>query len=50
MSDETVDRSKLPIRRPPFTGVTAKTLDGSKPDREVIGSSRPTERRTSWLC
>ena len=32
MSDQSVDRSKLPIRRPPFDGVTKKTLEGSEPD------------------
>ena len=31
------DRSKLPIRMPPFGGVTKRTLDGSKPDWEAIG-------------
>ena len=31
------DRSKLPIRMPPFGGVTKRTLDGSQPDWEAIG-------------
>ena len=32
-----VDRSKLPIRRPPFAGVANRTLDGSQPDWNLIG-------------
>ena len=32
MSDQTIDRTKLPIRRPPFQGVAQRTLDGSEPD------------------
>ena len=32
MSDPTIDRTILPIRRPPFGGVTKKTLEGSEPD------------------
>ena len=54
MSD--IDRSHLPIRRPSFSGVANKTLDGSKPDWNLIGhptppggcterSSRPHRRR-----
>ncbi len=31
------DRSKLPIRMPPFGGVAQRTLDGSQPDWESIG-------------
>ncbi len=31
MSDQ-VDRTVLPIRRPPFRGVANKTLGGSEPD------------------
>jgi hypothetical protein len=31
MSDP-IDRTVLPIRRPPFAGVTDKTLAGSQPD------------------
>ena len=31
------DRSKLPIRRQPFSGVANRTLDGSRPDWEAIG-------------
>jgi arylsulfatase A-like enzyme len=43
VSDETIDRSKLPIRRPAFTGVTAKTLAGSEPGWELIGHVAPPE-------
>ena len=31
------DRTNLPIRRLPFQGVSSKTLDGSKPDWNLIG-------------
>ena len=31
------DRTNLPIRRLPFQGVSNKTLDGSKPDWNLIG-------------
>jgi arylsulfatase A-like enzyme len=43
MSDDTIDRTKLPIRRPPFTGVTNQTLGGSQPDWEQIGHVQPPE-------
>jgi hypothetical protein len=36
MSDQ-VDRTVLPIRRPPFAGVADKTLGGSQPDWGLIG-------------
>ena len=32
MTDQTIDRTKLPIRRAPFQGVTGRTLEGSQPD------------------
>ncbi len=32
MSDPSIDRTSLPIRRAPFRGVAKKTLDGSRPD------------------
>jgi arylsulfatase A-like enzyme len=35
------DRRKLPIRRPPFQGVANKTLDGSRPDWNLIGHPEP---------
>ncbi len=44
MSDDTIDRTKLPIRRPPFTGVANQTLGGSQPDWEQIGHAKPPER------
>ena len=57
MSD--VDRSHLPIRRPPFSGTAGKTLDGSQPDWNLIGhpvppdgrsqrAARPDRRRRVW--
>jgi hypothetical protein len=33
------DRTKLPIRRPSFQGVSNRTLAGSEPDWNVIGAS-----------
>jgi Sulfatase len=43
VSDETIDRTKLPIRRPPFSGVAEQTLGGSRPDWEQIGHVRPPQ-------
>jgi hypothetical protein len=40
MGDE-IDRTVLPIRRPPFAGVAGKTLDGSQPDWGLIGHVKP---------
>ena len=40
MSDQ-VDRSVLPIRRPPFAGVAGKTLGDSQPDWGLIGQVKP---------
>jgi arylsulfatase A-like enzyme len=37
------DRRRLPIRRPPFHGVANKTLDGSRPDWNLIGHPVPPE-------
>jgi hypothetical protein len=37
MTDQAIDRTKLPIRRPPFSGVANQTLDGSQPDWGLIG-------------
>jgi hypothetical protein len=39
MSDP--DRTRLPIRRPPFGGVCNKTLAGSEPDWNLIGHPEP---------
>ncbi len=36
-----IDRSHLPIRRPPFSGTVRKTLDGSQPDWNLIGHPVP---------
>ena len=40
MTDQ-IDRSVLPIRRPAFSGVAAKTLGGSQPDWGLIGHVKP---------
>jgi arylsulfatase A-like enzyme len=40
MSDQ-IDRTVLPIRRPPFRGVANQTLGGSQPDWGVIGHAKP---------
>src|SRR4051812_47830410 len=42
MTDE-IDRTVLPIRRDPFAGTAAQTLDGSVPDWGVIGHAQPPE-------
>jgi hypothetical protein len=36
-----IDRTTLPIRRPPFNGVTDKTPDGSQPGWGLIGHVKP---------
>ena len=43
MSDQTIDRTVLPIRRPPFAGVTKKTLEGSEPDWNQAAHVTPPE-------
>jgi arylsulfatase A-like enzyme len=43
MSDQTIDRTKLPIRRPPFGGVANKTLEGSEPDWAQMGHIEPPD-------
>src|SRR3954453_18896111 len=43
MSDQNIDRSKLPIRRPPFRGVAEQTLGGSEPDWGLIGHATPPD-------
>jgi pimeloyl-ACP methyl ester carboxylesterase len=43
MTTEQVDRTRLPIRRQPFKGVSNQTLYGSKPDWEIIGHVKPPE-------
>ena len=36
-----IDRSHLPIRRPPFSGRLGKTLDGSEPDWNLMSHPTP---------
>ena len=43
MADEGIDRTKLPIRREAFAGVANRTLDGSRPDWNLIGHPTPPE-------
>jgi arylsulfatase A-like enzyme len=43
VSDHTIDRTRLPIRRPQFSGVANQTLDGSQPDWEMIGHAEAPE-------
>jgi arylsulfatase len=43
VSDQTIDRTSLPIRRPPFQGVENQTLGGSQPDWGLIGHVQPPE-------
>ncbi|TML47657.1 MAG: arylsulfatase, partial [Actinobacteria bacterium] len=43
MSDEAIDRTKLPIRRPQFQGVVNRTLDGSRPDWNYVAPISPPE-------
>jgi arylsulfatase len=38
-----IDRSTLPIRRPPFHGVANRTLEGSQPDWDLIGHPTPPD-------
>jgi Sulfatase len=40
MSDQ-IDRTVLPIRRPAFSGVANRTLDGSQPDWGLIDHVKP---------
>jgi arylsulfatase A-like enzyme len=48
MSDQ-IDRTVLPIRRPPFSGVANKTLGGSEPDWNLIGHVKPPEKAPNVL-
>jgi arylsulfatase A-like enzyme len=43
VSDHTIDRTKLPIRRPPFQGVVKRTLDGSEPDWDYVAPLAPPD-------
>ena len=43
MTDQSIDRTRLPIRRPPFQGVVKETLDGSQPDWGHVAPIRAPE-------
>jgi hypothetical protein len=43
VSDQRIDRTELPIRRPPFRGVVQRTLDGSQPDWDYVAPLTPPE-------
>ena len=43
MADVGIDRSSLPIRRPPFAGATKRTFAGSVPDWDQAGHVQPPE-------
>jgi arylsulfatase len=43
MAGEPIDRTRLPIRRPPFQGVVNRTLAGSEPDWGQIGHIQPPQ-------
>src|SRR6478736_5729016 len=43
MSDAGIDRSSLPIRRPPFAGTTKRTLEGSTADWNQASHVQPPE-------
>ena len=49
MSNQTIDRTKLPIRRPPFRGVVNRTLDGSLPDWNYVAPIPAPERAPNVL-
>jgi arylsulfatase A-like enzyme len=49
VSDQMIDRSRLPIRRPPFSGVANQTLGGSEPDWERIGHVKPPDAAPNVL-
>jgi arylsulfatase len=44
-----IDRSCLPIRRPAFSGEVRRTLDGSRPDWEILGSVRAPDAAPNVL-
>jgi hypothetical protein len=48
MTDQ-VDRTALPIRRPPFAGVANQALGGSQPDWGLIGHVKPPARAPNVL-
>jgi arylsulfatase len=43
MADAGIDRTRLPIRRPPFAGATKRTLAGSAPDWSQASHVQPPE-------
>jgi hypothetical protein len=43
VNDQTINRTELPIRRPPFRGVVKRTLDGSQPDWNYVAPLTPPE-------
>jgi Sulfatase len=43
VSDQRIDRTELPIRRPPFRGVVQRTLDGSQPDWDYVAPLSPPQ-------
>ena len=43
MADKAIDRKSLPIQRPPFGGVTKRTLEGSEPDWNQASHVEPPE-------
>jgi arylsulfatase len=43
VSDQTIDRTELPIRRPPFRGVVQRTPGGSEPDWGYVAPLSPPE-------
>ena len=43
MPDAGIDRTRLPIRRPPFAGTTGRTLEGSAPDWSQATHVQPPE-------
>jgi arylsulfatase len=43
VAGEPIDRTRLPIRRPPFQGTVNRTLAGSEPDWGQIGHISPPE-------
>ena len=49
MSEE-LDRTELPIRRPPFSGVANQTLGGSQPDWGLIGHVEAARRARRTCC
>jgi arylsulfatase len=43
VSDQTIDRTTLPIRPPEFSGTVQRTLDGSEPDWDFVAPILPPE-------